>query len=182
MAGDVTVSTTEITEEFLIGELGRVFDDQAEELEKLERETGELREKFREAREVLDRSAAEISEAEAEIEGLPQRLSWAEVRDEDEEKEAVKARYKELSESVEAAREARAEALDTIRHGDPFQVESAALQSAGAKADAVVRDAGAQRARLQEALDEAFRELDEKANRVRQFQRTHSRMREALNG
>jgi chromosome segregation ATPase len=170
------------TLDYLLGELEHVFDDQADALGTLEGETAEMRERFRAAREELDRTGDAISEVEAELEGLPQRMTHADLRGDEEEKEKVRSRYRELNERLEGARESRREALEVFKYSDPWQVQSAAYQAAASQADSVVREAERQRAELQEALDRSFRGLDEKADRVRQYQRTHTMTRGAING
>ncbi len=168
--------------DYLLGELAHLYADEAAALAEIEEAGRAQRERFKEARDTLDATASEIGEAEAEREGLAHRLVLVQLSDEPEAERAVKDRYRELTERIEGEASRRAEALDLFKFSDPWQVESAYHQANAAKAERVMREAEETRAKLMEALDGAFRDLDEKANRVRQMQRVHNSLRAARGG
>ncbi len=168
--------------DYLLGELRHLYDEEAAKLAQIEEAGRAQRERFKEARDTLDATASEIGEAEAEREGLAQKLVLVQLSDEPEAERAVKDRYRELTERIEGEASRRGEALEMFKFGDPWQAESAFHQAQSAKAEKVMREAEETRARLMEALDGAFRDLDEKANRVRQMQRVHNSLRAARGG
>ncbi len=168
--------------DYLLEEIRHLFDEEAASLAQIEQHGRSQRERFKEARNVLSETAGTISEAEAERDGLAHRLVQVQLSDEPEAEKAVKYRYRELTDGIEGAAGRRGEALEIFKFGDPWQAESAFHQSQSSKAERVMREAEETRARLMEALDGAFRDLDEKANRVRQMQRVHNSLRAARGG